>query len=154
MPAAARLLDALRTRGWSLATAESVTGGLIAARITDVAGASRVFRGGLVAYHDDAKRDLLHVDDHVLARHGAASREVAIAMATGAQRRLGAKLAIATTGDAGPQASPRGEVGRVFLAIAAGARVEAHEMRYPGSRDAVRAAAVDDAFRFALEAIA
>ena len=99
---AARLIDLLRQRKLRLATAESCTGGLIAAVLTEVAGASDVFERGFVTYANQAKSDLLGVPEAVIARHGAVSEEVAALMAEGALLRAPADVAVAVTGIAGP----------------------------------------------------
>lgn len=113
------LVRRLRGRGWKLATAESCTGGLIAHRITNVAGASEVFTHGFVTYADEAKIQLLGVSAGDLAAHGAVSGEVARQMADGALRASGADLAVAVTGIAGPGGgSAEKPVGTVFLAVA------------------------------------
>lgn len=102
-----------------LATAESLTGGLLAAAVTDVPGASRVFRGGVVAYATDLKHALLGVDADLLRRVGAVDAEVAAQLAQGARRRLGADIALATTGVAGPDPQDAHPPGTVFVALAA-----------------------------------
>jgi nicotinamide-nucleotide amidase len=99
---ARRLLEALRARGLKLATAESCTGGLIAALMTEIAGSSDVFERGFVTYSNAAKVGLLDVDLELIFRYGAVSAEVASAMAAGAVRASGADLAVAVTGVAGP----------------------------------------------------
>ena len=96
------VLNACRERGLTLATAESCTGGLVAARLTSVPGSSDVFLGAVVAYADEVKAVELGVPENVLQAHGAVSAEVAAAMATGARARLGADVAVAVTGVAGP----------------------------------------------------
>ncbi|WP_320670963.1 competence/damage-inducible protein A [Patulibacter defluvii] len=134
------VLDLLRERGWMVATAESCTGGLVAGRLTDRAGASDAVAGGVVAYSNDVKRRALGVDGRLLAEHGAVSAAVAQAMATGALERLGADVAVSTTGVAGPGGgSEEKPVGTVFLAVAArdGASLVRH-VRIPGDRFAVR----------------
>jgi PncC family amidohydrolase len=117
--AAVRLLAA---RGLWVATAESLTGGLLAAAVTDVPGASRVFRGGVVAYATDLKHELLGVDADLLARVGAVDPAVAVEMARGARHRLGADLAIATTGVAGPDPQDGQPPGTVFVGLAEAGR--------------------------------
>ncbi len=119
-----RLMD---QQDWTLALAESCTGGLIANAITNVPGASKIFRGGIVAYSNDAKRKFLSVHAATLDRHGAVSRAVAKEMAEGARRKFGSDFAIAVTGIAGPAGGTIGKpVGTVFIALAArsGATVE------------------------------
>ncbi|HZU18412.1 MAG TPA: CDP-diacylglycerol--glycerol-3-phosphate 3-phosphatidyltransferase [Candidatus Dormibacteraeota bacterium] len=103
-PLVRRLHEALSTRGLTLAVAESCTGGLLAAAITDQPGSSAYFKGGIVAYSNEIKERLLGVPAELLARHGAVSAEVARAMAEGVRRRLGTDLALSITGIAGPEA--------------------------------------------------
>ena len=133
------VLDLCRARGLTLATAESCTGGLIAARLTDVPGASEVFRGGVVAYADDVKTRELGVAGDVLAAHGAVSAETAAAMAAGARERLGADVAIAVTGVAGPGGGTAEKpVGLVFLHASGPDGDEALRFEFPGERDWIR----------------
>lgn len=136
--------DLLRERGLTLATAESCTGGLIAERITAVAGSSEVFLGGVVAYSNALKRSFLDVPATVLEADGAVSEATAVAMAEGARRRTGADLAIAVTGIAGPGGgSDEKPVGTVHLALVGPAEgpfagVTHRRVRFPGDRDYVR----------------
>ena len=126
----------LAARGLSLATAESCTGGLVGARVTAVPGSSRYYRGGVVAYSNAAKETLLEVPGEALRRHGAVSPEVARAMAEGARRRLGADLAVSTTGISGPDGgTPEKPVGLVFVGFASPAGSEAHELLFPLDRE-------------------
>ncbi|MFD0893978.1 competence/damage-inducible protein A [Luteolibacter ambystomatis] len=113
------VLKLCRARGWKLATAESCTGGLIASRITDVAGSSDIFTHGFVTYANEAKRDVLGVPEELLKLHGAVSEPVARAMAEGALRVSGADVAVAVTGIAGPGGGSEDKpVGTVWLAWA------------------------------------
>jgi PncC family amidohydrolase len=145
------VLDRLAGREWSLAAAESCTGGLIAERLTSVPGSSRVFLGGVVAYHDRAKTDLLGVPEEILRRHGAVSEPVVRAMALGAARRLRAEVAVAVSGVAGPGGgTPDKPVGLVWFALAWPGGERAWEERFPGDRASVR----EDAARSALRALA
>jgi nicotinamide-nucleotide amidase len=115
----AAVVRGLLERGWTLATAESCTGGLIASRLTDVPGASAVFTHGFVTYANEAKVSLLGVPEELLAVRGAVSEPVARAMAEGALRASGADVAVAVTGIAGPDGgTPEKPVGTVFLALA------------------------------------
>jgi nicotinamide-nucleotide amidase len=138
------LAEALRRRRWRLATAESCTGGLIAAACTAVAGSSDWFECGYVSYSNAAKTDLLGVDAAFIAEHGAVSEAVARAMALGALERARVELSVAVTGIAGPGgATPGKPVGTVWLAVAtrdaAGAvQVEAQRLQLDGDRAAVR----------------
>ncbi len=130
----------LAERGLTLATAESCTGGLIGARLTAVPGSSRYYRGGVVAYANEAKRDLLGVPEALLGEHGAVSGPVACAMAEGARARLGADLALATTGISGPDGGTvEKPVGLVWIAVASKAGVEAEQMVFPFDRERHRA---------------
>jgi nicotinamide-nucleotide amidase len=133
------VLDACRARGLTLATAESCTGGLVATRLTSVPGSSDVFVGGVVAYSDDVKRRELDVPERVLAEHGAVSAEAAEAMAHGARERLGADVAVAVTGIAGPEGGTAEKpVGLVFVHAVGPDGEEAHRIELPGDRDMVR----------------
>ncbi len=134
------VLDLCRARGLTLATAESCTGGMVAARLTDVPGSSDVFLGGVVAYADAVKRRELGVPAELLAAHGAVSAEVAAAMAAGARARLGAEVAVAVTGIAGPGGgSAEKPVGLVFLHALASDGELAQRFELPGDRHAIRA---------------
>ena len=143
----ARLAEALRARGWMLATAESCTGGLIAAACTDLAGSSDWFERGFVTYSNAAKHELLGVEEALIRTHGAVSEPVALAMATGALVRAHAQLAVAVTGIAGPGGgSTEKPVGTVWIATAVrGGAVQAHRFRLGGDRRAVREATVREA---------
>jgi nicotinamide-nucleotide amidase len=138
-PVAEHVLALCRTRGWTLATAESCTGGMAAVRLTDVAGASDVFLGAVVAYSNELKQAELGVPAEVLERHGAVSAETAEAMARGARERLGADVAVAVTGVAGPGGgSDEKPVGLVHLHAASPEGEQAQEFTIPGDRDAIR----------------
>jgi nicotinamide-nucleotide amidase len=139
---AALVLDRCRSLGLTLATAESCTGGLVAARLTDVAGSSDVFVGSVVAYSNDVKVRRLGVAPELLERYGAVSEETAAAMAEGARRELGADVALAVTGVAGPGGgSDEKPVGLVFLHAEAPSGSARRRIVLPGDRDAVRARA-------------
>jgi nicotinamide-nucleotide amidase len=141
-PIEAVVLDLCRERGLTVATAESCTGGLVAARLTSVPGSSDVFLGGVVAYADAVKAADLGVPAEVLRRHGAVSREAAAAMAQGARKQLGAELAVAVTGIAGPGGgSPEKPVGLVYLHAEGAMGERAEEFVSPGDRETVRARA-------------
>jgi nicotinamide-nucleotide amidase len=137
------LADALRARGLRIATAESCTGGLIAAACTSVAGSSDWFERGFVTYSNEAKAELLGVDPALIAAHGAVSEPVVRAMCGGALARSRAQLALAVTGIAGPGGAVPGKpVGTVWLAWGDGRGIEAGRVLLPGDRTAVRAATV------------
>jgi PncC family amidohydrolase len=136
----------------TLATAESCTGGNIAARITRLAGSSAYFQGGVVSYANDVKEHMLGVPGSVLENPGAVSEECARAMAEGARDRLGATLAVSTTGIAGPDGgTARKPVGLVYIGIAAGSRTQVERHVFPGDRAAVIAAATERALELLLE---
>jgi nicotinamide-nucleotide amidase len=129
--AAQRVLDLSRARGLKVATAESCTGGLVAAALTDIAGSSDVVDAGFVTYSNDAKQNMLGVPGTVLAAHGAVSRETAEAMAKGALVRTGVDLSVAITGVAGPGGgSAEKPVGLVHCAAARANRVLHQEKRF------------------------
>ncbi|MET9555925.1 CinA family protein [Streptomyces sp. NPDC006645] len=114
---AAQVLDLLVRQGTTLAVAESLTGGLVAAELTSVPGASRALRGGVTAYATDVKRDVLGVEGTLLAERGAVDPEVARQMAVGVRGALGADWGIATTGVAGPEPQDGQPVGTVYVAV-------------------------------------
>jgi nicotinamide-nucleotide amidase len=133
------VLEACRERTLSLATAESCTGGLVAAQLTSVAGSSDVFRGGIVAYENDVKLASLGVPEAVLAEHGAVSAETAGAMAAGVRETLGADVAVSVTGIAGPGGgTPEKPVGLVYLHAEGPSGAEALELRLHGGRGQIR----------------
>jgi nicotinamide-nucleotide amidase len=138
--ALAALAAALTARGWMLTTAESCTGGLVAAACTSLAGSSQWFERGFVTYSNEAKTEMLGVPAALIAQHGAVSEEVACAMAEGALAHARAQLAAAVTGIAGPGgATPGKPVGTVWVAIARhGQPAEATRLQWPGDRAAVR----------------
>ena len=136
------VLDRCRQLGLTLATAESCTGGMVAARLTDVAGASDVFVGSVVAYSNDVKMQRLGVPPDVLERHGAVSEEAAAGMAVGAREALGADVTLAVTGVAGPDGgSAEKPVGLVYIHADAPSDSTKHRVVLPGDREAVRARA-------------
>ncbi|WP_159995379.1 CinA family protein [Roseomonas sp. 18066] len=149
--AATRLLQRLAAEGLTIATAESCTGGLVAAALTAIPGSSASVLAGFVTYSNEAKTRMLGVPAAMLEAHGAVSAEVAGAMAAGALRESGADLAVSTTGIAGPGGATAGKpVGLVYLAAArrgGGVTVQRHV--FPGDRGAVRAAAVGVALAMA-----
>ncbi len=143
----------LLARGEQVATAESLTGGLIATRLSAVAGASGYFAGGLICYGDTAKIGLAGVTPDLIARHGAVSAPVAEALAVGARAALATTWGVSATGYAGPDSGPEGPPGTVFLAIA-GRTVRRHAaLSWPGDRDAIRARAAQSAIDLLRRAI-
>jgi nicotinamide-nucleotide amidase len=133
------VLDRCRERGLTLATAESCTGGLIAARLTAVSGASDVLRVGIVSYANEAKVDQLGVPEELLERHGAVSAEVAAAMARGARERLGVDVAVSVTGVAGPGGGTAEKpVGLVYYHAETPDGSRGATFSFPGDRDSIR----------------
>ncbi len=133
------VLDLCGARGLTLATAESCTGGMVAERLTSVPGSSRVFLGGVVAYADEIKKGELRVPAELLERHGAVSAETAAAMAAGARERLGADVAVAVTGVAGPDGgSDEKPVGLVYLHAESRFGSRTADFVFPGDREGIR----------------
>ena len=145
------VLELCRLRKLTLATAESCTGGLVAARLTSVPGSSDVVAGGVVAYSDAVKRSELDVPAELLVQHGAVSAEVAAAMARGARRRLGVDVAVAVTGIAGPDGgSDEKPVGLVYLHAEGPGGGIGREFSFPGDRASIRARSVAGALHLVL----
>jgi nicotinamide-nucleotide amidase len=149
------VLRILEERGWTLGTAESATGGLVAGRITSVPGSSGTFRGSIVAYAADVKESRLGVSAGVIATHGVVSEPVGVAMAEGARAALGVDVAVGLTGSAGPD--PQEEsVGSVVIAVATPDSTRVRTFRMPGDRERVRTFATTAALqliRLSLEGI-
>ena len=142
-PIEAHVLRVCRGRGWTVGTAESCTGGLVAARLTAVPGSSDVFRGGVVAYADEVKESELGVAPALLEAHGAVSPEVAEAMARGARARLGVDVAVSVTGIAGPDGGTDAKpVGLVYLHAEGPGGGIGREFSFPGDRGSIRARSV------------
>lgn len=155
-----RCVAALTESGLTIATAESLTGGLLAGALTSVPGASEVVRGGVVSYALDVKADVLGVPRQLLEDQGAVSADTALAMADGARRVTAADLGVATTGVAGPDPSEGKPVGTVFVAVTAGPRLRAREsgravraLTLRGSREDIRQQTVESALHLVLEVI-
>ncbi len=152
---AENVLELARANGLRIATAESCTGGLISAALTEVAGSSDVFERGFVTYSNEAKTDMLHVPADLIKTHGAVSEEVARAMAEGALQQACAELAVSVTGIAGPGGSDHKPEGRVCFGLArsgAPTRVETVEFG-PLGRTNVRQATVDHALKLLQQAL-
>ncbi len=149
------LVRALTNKGWKLATAESCTGGMVAAAMTDIAGSSDMFDRGFVTYSNAAKSDMLGVPADLIAKHGAVSEAVARAMAEGALRNSIADVAVSITGVAGPGGgSAEKPVGLVHFACSTKEKTEHLEMRFGGlTRAAIREAAVRQALQLVFLAL-
>ncbi|WP_127472598.1 CinA family protein [Microbacterium sulfonylureivorans] len=150
MTLAADVLEALGSRGWTIGTAESLTGGLVIATLVDVPGASAHVRGGVVAYATDLKAAALGVDQDLLDRAGSVDATVAQQMAEGARRVLGADVGVSTTGVAGPDPQDGLPVGTVFIAVSTPSGGAVRALRLAGSRGAIRASTVDSALELVL----
>lgn len=151
---AADVLAALARQGWTVAVAESLTGGLVTATLVDVPGASNALRGGVVAYATDLKATLLDVDPGLLAARGAVDPDVAEAMARGVRRGLRADVGLATTGVAGPGPQDGHPQGTVHVAVVTPRGHDVRSLALPGGRAAVRAAACAAALRLASQVLA
>lgn len=147
------LVTLFSERKVKFALAESCTGGLISARITNIPGASEIFNGGVVCYANDVKRDVLGVSQGLLETEGAVSASCATAMAEGARKALKADIAVSVTGIAGPGGgTPEKPVGLVFIGIATDTDVSAERHQFTGDRDSIRQQAADAALAAALRA--
>ncbi|MFS0733373.1 nicotinamide-nucleotide amidohydrolase family protein [Microbacterium sp. 1P10UB] len=153
MSDASALLDILHERGWTVAVAESLTGGQVVAALVDVPGASAAVRGGVVAYATDVKRDVLGVDAGLLAAEGAVHPEVARQMAAGVAALLRADVGIATTGVAGPDPQDGKDVGTVCIAVRTPGGETIQTFHFDGDRAAIRAATTSQALTEALHAL-
>ena len=139
-----RVIEKLRERGLLLATAESCTGGLCAKRLTDVAGASQVFCGGVVSYTNDVKMRLLGVKEETLSEFGAVSGETAREMAEGVRKATGADVAVSVTGVAGPSSDEMGNVvGTVFIAFSSEQETVSEKLQLSGDREKIREQSVN-----------
>ncbi|MFB9234404.1 CinA family protein [Plantactinospora siamensis] len=143
--AAAAAVHLLAERGQTLATVESLTGGLLATTIVEIAGVSAVYRGGLIVYATDLKGRLAGVPDELLAARGPVDPDVAVALAEGGRRRCRADWALATTGVAGPEPQDGHPVGEVYVACAGPRGTAIRRLDLEGGRHAIRNAAMVEA---------
>lgn len=151
---AAQVLVLARAHGWRIAAAESCTGGMVSAALTDIAGSSDVFDRGFVTYSNTAKIEMLGVDPATLAAFGAVSEQVAAQMAQGARLRARVDLAVSITGIAGPGGSEFKPEGRVCFGIASGVGVQVETVEFGAlGRDKVRLASRDHALALLLKAL-
>jgi nicotinamide-nucleotide amidase len=147
-----KLGKALRRRGWTLAAAESCTGGLFSERVTSVPGSSAYFLGGVLAYADAAKKTLLGVRPETLARHGAVSAACAREMAKGVRASLGSDIGVSITGIAGPSGGSRAKpAGLVFLGLSSRSGTLSRRLLFRGDRAGVRSRAASAALHQALK---
>lgn len=139
----AALIGVLKGRGATLASAESLTGGRVAARLTSVPGVSAVYAGGVVSYQNAVKVDVLGVPAEVVANHGVVSAACARAMAEGVRRLLGTTYGVSTTGVAGPDRQEGKPVGTVYVAVAGPGGVQVETLALEGDREAIQHASVE-----------
>jgi PncC family amidohydrolase len=143
--------ELLSRRGWTLAVAESCTGGLLGHLITNVSGSSAYFQGGVISYSNEAKEELLGVPHETLVEHGAVSKETALAMARGARRLLGVDVALSVTGIAGPTGGTEEKpVGLVYVALAAEGTELWERHVWPGDRSQNKALSAEAALKVLL----
>jgi len=150
---APRLLAEAAARGWTIGVAESLTGGLVTATLVSVPHASRVLRGGVVAYATDLKARLLGVDADLLVERGAVDEAVAAQMAAGVRSATGADVGLATTGAAGPDPQDGNEPGTVFVAVSTPVASEVHRLDLAGDRAQVIDGAVRGVLALALAVV-
>lgn len=150
---AAAVVHRLSERHETMATVESLTGGLLSASIVEIAGVSGIFRGGLVVYATELKSDLAGVPADLLAERGPVDPDVAAALAEGGRRRCGADWGLATTGVAGPEPQDGKPVGLVYVAAAGPTGTEVRKLDLDGGRDHIRSAAVIEALRLLADQI-
>jgi len=147
-----QLGDTMRTRGATIATAESCSGGLIAHRITNVPGSSSYFLGGVISYSNEAKKSLLAVAEPDLAEHGAVSEVVARAMVQGIQEHFGADYALACTGIAGPGGGTDDKpVGLVYIGVAGPGDIRVERCTFDGDRESIKEQTAECALALLLE---
>lgn len=149
--AAASVVHLLRERGETLAVVESLTGGMLAATIVEIAGVSAVFRGGLVVYATDLKASLADVPAGLLAERGPVDPDVAVALAEGGRRRCAADWCLSATGVAGPEPQGGQPVGLVFVAVAGPTGAGARRLELTGTRTLVRVGAVTSGLGLLIE---
>ena len=144
----------LRERDYTIAVAETTTGGLISTRIVSVPGSSTYYERGIIAYSALSKREMLGIDEEVMDTHGAVSAEAVRAMAQGVRKVSGADLGLAETGIAGPirGRSPK-PIGTAYIALASAEGVVCREFQFDGDRDAIRNAIADAALQMLVEAV-
>ncbi|SCF31325.1 nicotinamide-nucleotide amidase [Micromonospora viridifaciens] len=150
---AAGVVHRLSLRHETLATIESLTGGLLSASIVEIAGVSGVYRGGLVVYATELKSELAGVPADLLAERGPVDPDVAVALAEGGRRRCGADWGLATTGVAGPEPQDGKPVGLVYVAVAGPGGSRVRQLDLDGGRDHIRSAAVIEGLRLLAEQI-
>ncbi|MCR5120640.1 MAG: CinA family protein [Lachnospiraceae bacterium] len=151
---AKELVEVLKAKGLKMSTAESCTGGMIAAAITDVSGSSEVFERGYVTYCNEAKHDMLGVRNKTLREHGAVSKESVREMAAGAAKAAGADVAVSVSGIAGPGGgSEEKPVGLVYMGVYVKGKLKSKKYNFEGDREAVRNSATTAALKLVIKQI-
>lgn len=145
--------QAFKDSGLTLGSAESLTGGLFAEKITSVSGASKFYKGGFVTYATEEKIKLLSVPKWEVKQHGVISREIAFYMANNARQLLGADICVSFTGNAGPEAMEGKPVGEVHIGIASAQSAQIYSMQFSGTRDEIRNQSVEFALKKLLQVI-
>lgn len=147
------LVEILKKKNMTIATAESCTGGKIADKIISVSGASRVYGYGFVTYSNEAKEKVIGVSGEIIKKYGVISKETAKEMALGARNRATASIGVSTTGVAGPSEDEGKPVGLVYIGFSDGEKTNAIECYFTGDREAIRNAAAKRAIEYAIEMI-
>lgn len=148
------LVTQLIQRGLTIATAESLTAGMVSSTLADISGASATLSGGVVAYSNTVKHRVLGVSEETLAQRGAVDEETARQMASGVRQLMQTDIGVSTTGVAGPESSEGKAVGVVFIAIASADTVCARQLQFDGSRQEIRRATVAAVFQLVAEWLA
>lgn len=150
---ARRIEEILRARGWTVACAESCTGGLVTSRLTDIPGSSDVVKGSVVSYTNAVKHGVLGVRQETLKRFGAVSPQTAAEMADGVRRVIGADVAVSITGNAGPGASEGKPVGLVDFGVSTAGGIQTFSGHFTGTRKEIKAAAAKKILECLLETL-
>lgn len=150
---AKQLISLLKENNLTIATAESLTGGMLASSLVDVPGASKCFKEGFVTYCDEAKMRTLGVPSDIIQKHGAISSETAFEMAKGAAEKSGCSISISTTGNAGPDCDEGKDAGLVYIGINILGNITTHEFHFSGDRDSVRKQTVETAISLCISEI-
>ena len=149
-----KLGEILKSRGLTLAVAESCTGGLLGGAVTSAPGSSSYFRGGVIAYNNDIKRDILGVPSESLEKHGAVSDKVVRSMAAGVAKLFDSDCAVSVSGIAGPGgATDEKPVGLVFIGVSFKGKTQSRSFVFNGNREEVRAQSVSAAVEFLIETL-
>lgn len=146
-----QVVEKLRDKNLTIATAESLTAGLVSSLLAEITGASKVFKGGIVAYQNEMKEKVLNIDPQIIIKHSSVSKEVAILMAENVRKLLEADLGVSTTGVAGPATMGNKKVGTVFVALSFKDHNMCLELNLTGDRQAIRQESCNKLFQLILE---